>query len=116
MTSLEMTPACAGLAAAPEQAQSLSDAAHAFKAQLARPSGAKLKVAARGGVRRTARRAGERMSALAARREPRCVRALMLALRLHADAMIYTPLSHRGARAKRLLPRVCVLLAKQVQS
>ena len=33
-------------------------------------------------------------------------RALMLYLRLNADAMTYTPLSHRGRRAARLMPRL----------
>ena len=34
----------------------------------------------------------------------RSVRALMLLLRLNADQMNYTPLSHRGQRAARLIP------------
>ena len=34
----------------------------------------------------------------------RSVRALMLLLRLNADRMNYTPLSHRGRRAARLIP------------
>lgn len=33
-------------------------------------------------------------------------RALMLFLRLNADAMLYTPLSPRGLRAARLMPRL----------
>ena len=34
----------------------------------------------------------------------RSVRALMLLLQLNADRMNYTPLSHRGQRAARLIP------------
>jgi len=33
-------------------------------------------------------------------------RALMLYLRLSADAINYTPLSYRGRRAARLMPRL----------
>lgn len=35
-------------------------------------------------------------------------RALMLFLRLNQQAMQYTPLSHRGQRAKRLMQRLLV--------
>jgi hypothetical protein len=33
-------------------------------------------------------------------------KALMLYLRLNADAMNYTPLSHYGRRARRLMPLI----------
>ena len=38
-------------------------------------------------------------------------RALMLFLRLNADAMNYTRLSHRGSRARRIMQRLAVQLA-----
>jgi len=34
------------------------------------------------------------------------IRALFLYFRLNADAMSYTPLSHRGQRAARLMPLI----------
>jgi hypothetical protein len=37
---------------------------------------------------------------------PREVRALALYFRLNADAMNYTPRSHRGQRAARLMPLI----------
>lgn len=33
-------------------------------------------------------------------------RELMLFLRLNQDAMLYTPLSHRGSRARRLMAKL----------
>lgn len=44
-----------------------------------------------------------------ARRESKQVRAVMLYFRLNADALLYTPLSHRGSRAARLLSLLCPL-------
>lgn len=38
--------------------------------------------------------------------EDRKVRAVMLFLRLNQQAMLYTPLSHRGQRAARLMPAI----------
>lgn len=38
-------------------------------------------------------------------------RALTLFLRLHQQAMLYTPLSHRGLRAKRLMQRLAVRMS-----
>lgn len=38
-------------------------------------------------------------------------RALMLFLRLNKQAMLYTPLSHRGQRARRLMQRLSVRMA-----
>ncbi len=38
-------------------------------------------------------------------------RAVMLFLRLNQHALLYTPLSHRGARAKRLMQRLAVRMA-----
>lgn len=43
-------------------------------------------------------------------RADRATRALMLMLRLNADAMNYTPRSHRGQRAARLLPKLKAIL------
>lgn len=43
-------------------------------------------------------------------RPNRHVRALMLLLRLNADAMNYTPRSHRGQRAERLMPKLQAIL------
>lgn len=40
------------------------------------------------------------------RRAPRYVRETMLALRLNADVMNYTPRSHRGSRAARILAQM----------
>ena len=34
------------------------------------------------------------------------VKALMLFFKLNADSMLYTPLSHRGMRAARLMPLI----------
>jgi hypothetical protein len=44
-------------------------------------------------------------------RSVRHVRALMLMLRLNADAMTYTPLSQRGQRAARLMPKLRAMLS-----
>lgn len=38
-------------------------------------------------------------------------RALMLFLRLNKQAMLYTPLSHKGQRAKRIMQRLAVRMA-----
>jgi hypothetical protein len=38
-------------------------------------------------------------------------RALMLLLRLNQQAMLYTPLSNRGLRAKRIMQRLAVRMA-----
>lgn len=38
-------------------------------------------------------------------------RALMLFLRLNQQAMLYTPLSHRGLRAKRIMQRLAVRMS-----
>lgn len=38
--------------------------------------------------------------------EVRIAKALMLFLKLNADAMHYTPLSHRGRRAAHLMPLI----------
>jgi hypothetical protein len=43
-------------------------------------------------------------------------RALRLFFRLNADLINYTPLSHRARRAARILPRLCAVIAKAVQS
>jgi hypothetical protein len=40
-------------------------------------------------------------------------RALMLFLHLNQHAIQYTPLSHRGQRAKRIMQRLAVRLAVQ---
>lgn len=40
-------------------------------------------------------------------------RALMLFLRLNQQAMLYTPLSHYGQRARRIMQRLSVRLAVQ---
>jgi hypothetical protein len=39
-------------------------------------------------------------------RAPYAVRALMLALRLQQHSILYTPRSHHGRRAARLLPKL----------
>lgn len=38
-------------------------------------------------------------------------RALMLFLTLNQHAMLYTPLSHKGSRARRLMQRLAVRMA-----
>ena len=43
-------------------------------------------------------------------RPSRHVRALTLLLRLNADALNYTPRSHRGRRAARLMPKLWAML------
>lgn len=45
-----------------------------------------------------------------ATRPTRSVRALMLLLRLNADAMNYTGRSHRGRRAAHLMPKLRAML------
>lgn len=40
-------------------------------------------------------------------------RALALFLRLNQHAILYTPLSHKGARARRIMQRLAVRLAVQ---
>lgn len=40
-------------------------------------------------------------------------RALMLFLRCNQQAMLYTPLSHKGQRARRIMQRLAVRLAVQ---
>jgi hypothetical protein len=44
-------------------------------------------------------------------RAPYAVHALMLALRLRADSILYTPLSHDGRRAAQLLPKLRKVLS-----
>lgn len=38
-------------------------------------------------------------------------RALMLFLTLNQQAMLYTPLSHKGSRARRIMQRLAVRMA-----
>ncbi len=38
-------------------------------------------------------------------------KALMLFLRLNKQAMLYTPLSHKGQRARRIMQRLAIRLA-----
>lgn len=40
-------------------------------------------------------------------------KALMLFLRLHKQSVLYTPLSHKGQRARRIMQRLAVRLSVQ---